>query len=122
MIIFTSRRASAHKVRALQNKAQIIPVKEITKGRLDLKQVMKILGRRGITHVLIEGGGETAASALSQKLVQECFIFIAPKIIGGKNAVSAVAGQGVRHLSQAPVFKKMQCRKIGDDFLMHGIF
>lgn len=90
------------------------------KGRVDLKKLLKNLAKQGIMHVLIEGGGETIASAIRDGLVDRIYIFIAPKIIGGRNAPTPVEGIGIRNISQALKVKDMQVRKIGEDILVTG--
>ena len=65
-----------------------------SKGRIDLARLMKELGKKGVLHVLCEGGGELAGSLIRAKLVDEFAVFIAPCIIGGKTSVGSVGGQG----------------------------
>ena len=90
------------------------------KGRVDLTDLFQQLAKRGIVRLLIEGGGEVIASALAEKLINEVYFFIAPKIIGGKEAVSSVGGEGVRYLKDALQLKQMQVCFIGKDLLIHG--
>ena len=119
VIIFTSKSSSIPRRSALSAHAEIIVVAD-KKGYLDWRQILGHLGRRGITHVLVEGGSETAASALISGIVNEVYFFIAPFFIGGKKALGALGGEGISHLSQAPRLKKWSMAKIGEDFLVHG--
>ena len=64
-------------------------------GKVDLRELMKILGGRGIDSVLIEGGGTLNAAALEAGIVQEIKAFVAPKIFGGAGSRSPVEGEGV---------------------------
>lgn len=89
-------------------------------GRVDLKKLMGDLAKQGIMHVLIEGGGETIASAIRQGLVDRIFIFIAPKIIGGRNAPTPVEGLGIRDISEAIPVRDIEVKKIGNDILVTG--
>ena len=89
-------------------------------GRVDLKDLLKRLGEMGIIHVLVEGGGELVAGLVEKRLVDEFLFFIAPKIIGGRNAVTSVEGEGIRKMSQAMVFKKMKIRKFKKDILIQA--
>lgn len=89
-------------------------------GRVNLRRLMRYLAGQGIMHVLIEGGGETIASAIKEKLVDRLFIFIAPKIIGGRDAPTPVEGVGVKDISKALRVKDMQVQRIGEDILVTG--
>lgn len=59
-----------------------------------LRELLQELGRRGMTNVLVEGGAAVLGTLLDQQLVDEVHVFIAPKIIGGRDAPSAVGGRG----------------------------
>ncbi len=89
-------------------------------GRVDIKALLKELAKKQITSVLIEGGGETVASALEAGVVDKVYFFIAPKIIGGRKATTSVEGEGVEKAGKAIRLKRMSFRKIGDDLLIEG--
>lgn len=78
-------------------------------GHVSLRSVMKYLGENSIDSVLIEGGGEIAYSALEEHIVNRVQVYLAPKILGGRNALSPVGGIGAA--SPDGSFK-MKCRKI----------
>ena len=63
--------------------------------------MLRLLGKLNVTSVLIEGGGELLGAAFDAKLVDRAVFFYAPIVIGGRGAVSAVAGHGVRKVSGA---------------------
>lgn len=90
------------------------------KGRVDLKRALKGLAKLGVMHVLIEGGGETIASAIEKKLADRLYIFVAPKIVGGRDAITPVEGKGIARISQALRVKDMQVERIGGDLLITG--
>ena len=118
-IIATTMNAPPEKISALKN----FGVEIIFAGegeRVDLKILMSELARREITSVLVEGGGTIHFSMLKEKLVDKIFAFVAPKIIGGKNSLSAVAGAGFEKLSDAVNLKNFTAEKIGEDFLLGG--
>lgn len=60
--------------------------------RRSLRDVLKDLGRRGVEHVLIEGGGRTLGEAFDRRLVDRVVFYVAPVLTGG--AVPAVGGRG----------------------------
>lgn len=90
------------------------------RGRVNLKKLMRNMARLGIMHVLIEGGGETIASAIKEGLVDRLYIFIAPKIIGGRDATTPVEGIGIKDISQALRVKDVGIQRVGDDILVSG--
>jgi diaminohydroxyphosphoribosylaminopyrimidine deaminase/5-amino-6-(5-phosphoribosylamino)uracil reductase len=90
------------------------------KGRVNMLELMKELAKKNIMHVLIEGGGETIASAISSRLVDRIYVFIAPKIIGGRTAPTPVDGIGIRNISEAIPIKNMKVEKVGKDMLVSG--
>jgi diaminohydroxyphosphoribosylaminopyrimidine deaminase/5-amino-6-(5-phosphoribosylamino)uracil reductase len=86
--------------------------------KLDLRWLMQKLGSEEVTSVLVEGGGETNASFLLNGLAQRVAFFYAPKILGGRGARKAVAGDGVRKLSEAIQLADVEWEKIGEDLMM----
>jgi len=89
-------------------------------GIIDFKEIMTKLFKKSIYSVLIEGGGITNAYALNSGIVDEIFIFIAPKIIGGKDAPTPVEGPGIKKLSEAIHLNKITVKSFGDDILING--
>lgn len=85
---------------------------------LDLRALMLELGARGILSVMIEGGGTTHASAFEAGIVDKVMFFVAPKIIGGRDAISAVEGDGAAYLSEAVQLERMTCRPAGGDLVI----
>jgi diaminohydroxyphosphoribosylaminopyrimidine deaminase/5-amino-6-(5-phosphoribosylamino)uracil reductase len=85
--------------------------------RLDLKWVVQTLGKEDVTHLLVEGGGEVNASFLMNGLAHRIAFFYAPKIIGGRQAPTAVEGQGVG-LRNAIRLSDLEWHKLGQDWLM----
>jgi diaminohydroxyphosphoribosylaminopyrimidine deaminase/5-amino-6-(5-phosphoribosylamino)uracil reductase len=85
---------------------------------LDLHWLMKQLGSENITNLLVEGGGETNALFFFNHLVQRVVFFYAPRILGEMTARKAVAGDGIRNLSDAVQLKDLVWKKVGDDLMM----
>lgn len=89
-------------------------------GGVDMVHVMRELGRREVTSVLVEGGGTVLASVFEAGLVDKVMFFIAPKIAGGRDAVSAVEGQGVEFMRDAIPLERMSAQPVGDDMLIQA--
>jgi diaminohydroxyphosphoribosylaminopyrimidine deaminase/5-amino-6-(5-phosphoribosylamino)uracil reductase len=87
---------------------------------LDLRRLMHDLGAREVTSVLIEGGGTTLASAFEAGVVDKVLFFVAPKIIGGRDAITAVEGEGVARMHDAILLERMQAQPVGEDILIEA--
>ncbi len=103
----------------LARKATILDVKEKS-GQINLKDMMKKLAGMGITNILVEGGGMLIGSLFDEGLVDKIMFFISPKIIGGKDAISSVMGQGISRVERALKIKNVGIRRFGEDFLIEG--
>ena len=118
-LIATTSKAPPDKISALK----ACGVEVITAGdgeRVDLKLLMQELAQREITSILVEGGGTIHFAMLNAGLVDKVLAFIAPKIIGGANALTAVEGAGFAKLSDAVTLKDLTLEKLGDDILLSG--
>ena len=89
-------------------------------GRVDLRELIKILGKKKIASVMIEGGSNLNWSALESGIVDKVQAYIAPKIFGGSDAKSAVSGIGVPCPDDAFTLEKIELTKLGDDHLIEG--
>lgn len=87
-------------------------------GKIDLSELMNVLGERKIDSVLIEGGGEINFSALKAGIVNRIYAFIAPKLFGGCGAKSPVAGEGIAGVEEAFKFGLSKISRLGDDILL----
>ena len=90
------------------------------KGRVAVKDLLGKLGESGIDSLLLEGGGELNYAFLRENLVDEVFTFIAPKLIGGKEAKTAVEGEGFKRMADAVILQDVKTEQIGTDFLIRG--
>jgi len=116
-IVVVVKGAPARRVAALRKQVNVIEA-PARKGRVDLRWLMKRLGREEVTHLLVEGGGEVNAAFLENKLAHRVTFFYAPKVLGGKDARPAVGGQGAAKLSRAPRLINVQWRRLGPDLLL----
>jgi diaminohydroxyphosphoribosylaminopyrimidine deaminase/5-amino-6-(5-phosphoribosylamino)uracil reductase len=76
------------------------------------------LGAMGMKKILIEGGSELNAAALEAGIVDKLYLFIAPKIIGGKEAKGVFGGKGIEKMKGAKRLKNMKFRRVGADLLL----
>jgi diaminohydroxyphosphoribosylaminopyrimidine deaminase/5-amino-6-(5-phosphoribosylamino)uracil reductase len=98
--------------------AAVIPVRRRGRG-LDLARALCLLAERGVTEVLVEGGGLLAASLLREALVDEVHWFLAPRFIGGDGR-PALAALGLARLADAPELADVQVRRVGRDLYLRG--
>ena len=89
-------------------------------NRLDLPTLLDRLAAESIDSVLVEGGGETAASFLEADLVDRVTLFIAPILIGGKNAVPAIGGIGSERIADAWRLRDVRHETSGEDLMITG--
>ncbi|MFZ5649392.1 MAG: bifunctional diaminohydroxyphosphoribosylaminopyrimidine deaminase/5-amino-6-(5-phosphoribosylamino)uracil reductase RibD [Bacillota bacterium] len=119
-IIITTAGAPVERVRRLsESGAEVVRLPE-REGRVDMAAVFPELAKRGITSVLIEGGGQVHASALDSGMVDKVAWFIAPKLIGGSRAPGPLGGLGPEKLSDAVLLDGVSVSRTGDDILVEG--
>lgn len=81
---------------------------------------MTMLGKRGITSVLIEGGSTVNATALREKLVNRILLYLAPTLMGGQDAKAVIGGRSPKRLAQALPLRYVTVRRIGEDLVVEG--
>ena len=89
-------------------------------GKVCPEDMMEKLGAEGIDSILVEGGAELVWSLVSKDLADEYYIFLAPKIIGGRTAKGPVGGDGIRHMADALPVDIVSVTQCGCDWLIHG--
>ena len=105
------------RVRAFEDQGvAVLPVAAGEGGRIDLSAAMASLGERGITRVLLEGGGHSAAGFLRAGLLDRIVWFRAGRLIGG-DGIPAVAGLGIDRLDQAPAFERLAVETVENDVM-----
>jgi len=120
VIVAATEAADAARRAALQAAGAEVLVLPAEDGRVSLGALMAELGRRRMTNVLLEGGGELCAAALAARLVDKCLVFIAPKIVGGRDAKTPVEGDGVALLAHALQARDWTLGREGDDAVIEA--
>ena len=87
---------------------------EVEDGRPSVAACLSVLSRRGVTSVLIEGGGQVAASFLRAGLVDRLEWFRAPILLGGEGR-PCVAALALARLADAPRYRRLAVAPCGDD-------
>ncbi|MEP1152509.1 MAG: bifunctional diaminohydroxyphosphoribosylaminopyrimidine deaminase/5-amino-6-(5-phosphoribosylamino)uracil reductase RibD [Balneola sp.] len=91
-----------------------------TDGHVDLREAFNLLGEKGITSVLVEGGQQLSSSLIKQGLVDKLCIFIAPKLLGA--GTRSVLNIGINKMNEIADLKDVTWEKVGDDMLLTGYF
>lgn len=118
-IIATTDKANKDKILKLQAQdVDVIVVDKDENDKVDIEKLLDILGQQNICSILVEGGATLSGSFVAKKLVDKVYFFIAPKIIGGKEAKTPVAGTGILNLQEALALKDIQIEKLEEDVLI----
>ena len=87
---------------------------------MDLSLLLRTLGERKICSLLVEGGSTVHFSFLKAGLADKVCAFIAPMMVGGKNATPAVGGEGFSRLADAARLTDIKTEMVGKDFCISG--
>jgi len=118
-LVATTEVAPAERLAALrQAGAEVLVCGRGPQVNLDL--LLAELATREIVSVLVEGGSTVNASFLLQGLVDKVVWFIAPRIIGGREALGPVGGSGIRHLARAIRLTETVVKQLGADLCVEG--
>jgi diaminohydroxyphosphoribosylaminopyrimidine deaminase / 5-amino-6-(5-phosphoribosylamino)uracil reductase len=112
-IVFTTRLSPPRWRRHLALAGVTVIVIPAKTSRIGLRTALRELGRMDVTSVLVEGGGELLGSMFDAGLIDRVALFYAPLVIGGREAVTAVGGEGVIKVAQAVRLHECRWRRIG---------
>jgi diaminohydroxyphosphoribosylaminopyrimidine deaminase/5-amino-6-(5-phosphoribosylamino)uracil reductase len=116
-IVFTDNEMD-EKIKLLTGEgAEVIRIAE---GGRNLFGVLQELGRRDLQSVLVEGGTEIAGAFCDAKLIDKVSFFIAPIVIGGRDAPTAIGGHGAQVLASAMRLRDVEIIKHGEDLEICG--
>jgi diaminohydroxyphosphoribosylaminopyrimidine deaminase/5-amino-6-(5-phosphoribosylamino)uracil reductase len=113
--IVVTKSAPPKRLAALRRRVRVL-VAPARRGRIDLPWLLHSLGRENITSLLVEGGGET--NALWAPLCQRIVFFYAPLLLGGRDAPTAVAGDGALAPDGKLTLRDARWRRVGADLLL----
>jgi len=119
-LIVTTRRSRASWRRTMAAKGAEVLVVPSHRGKTDLLELLRELGRRQVLSLLVEGGGGLLGGFFDRGLVDKVQAIIAPMIIGGERSPTAVAGRGARRMADALRLRDIAVERLGDDLLVTG--
>jgi diaminohydroxyphosphoribosylaminopyrimidine deaminase/5-amino-6-(5-phosphoribosylamino)uracil reductase len=111
--------APAGRVAALRRRGvEFVPV-PARRGRMSFAAIVRALGDRGLTSLLVEGGATVAAEALCAGVVDRLVLFLAPALLGG-DAVPAVGALGLRRVADAIALETPSVARVGHDLVLEA--
>ena len=119
--LFCREGAAAERRRELERLgATVVEVGEDEHGRCDLRQVLRWLGSRQVSSVLVEGGGEVHWSFLRERLAQRVHAFVAPLVLGGREATPSVGGAGFPSPQEGVRLRFVEVRRLAEDLVVEA--
>jgi diaminohydroxyphosphoribosylaminopyrimidine deaminase / 5-amino-6-(5-phosphoribosylamino)uracil reductase len=120
IILFCSEEPEHDRKRRLEEfGVEVVPV-AAPGARIPFEAVLRELGRRDLTSLLIEAGSEVNFEALRSGCVNKLLCFVAPKMLGGRSAFPVVGGEGFLHLEQAVPLTFASIEPVGNDLLIEA--
>lgn len=119
-LIITSEKLSRVKEEEFIKKGVRLEKRKEVNNRISFMDIMQLLGSLEIDSLYIEGGSSLLASAFESGCVHKVYTAIAPKIVGGRDAITPVGGNGIERMDDAIVLKKVSHEIIGNDVIIKG--
>ncbi len=119
-IIATTEKISSEKIRSLEDKDAEVVISPLKNNKVDLNYLFDYLAKMGIDSILVEGGSTLNESLLKENLIDKVITFIAPKIIGGSNAKTPVAGEGFKYVKDAVNLENIKTKYFDEDIMISG--
>jgi len=120
LIVTGNRAAGSRKAQLLRSRGAEVLGCALRGRRIDLAQAMRALGKRGISHIMLEGGATLIGEALRCSIVDRVMLFYAPKLFGGSDGLPLAAGRGPALINDSAALTGMSVRTVGSDLLVEG--
>jgi len=119
-LVAVTGRAPQRKIRqVLRTGAEVLEVPGDGRDRVDLAGLIALLGRRGISSVLVEGGARVITTVLQERLADRIVVVVAPKILG--RGIDAVGDLNIRRMDEAVGLTWRKVFRRGEDVIFDGI-
>jgi diaminohydroxyphosphoribosylaminopyrimidine deaminase/5-amino-6-(5-phosphoribosylamino)uracil reductase len=119
LIATTARIGAENAARLREQGCEVLPLPEVG-GRPEVTALLDELGRRRMTNLLIEGGGEVLGSFRDAGEIDEVHVFIAAKVAGGSEARTPMGGVGAATIAEALTLGEWQVEMVEGDVYVHG--
>jgi diaminohydroxyphosphoribosylaminopyrimidine deaminase/5-amino-6-(5-phosphoribosylamino)uracil reductase len=121
VVVAVTKRAERDRVEALRSRGCEVVELEEQGGRVSVGAVLEELGRRGMTNVLVEGGGRVLGSFFDAGEVDEVEVYVAPRVEGGDHAQTGVRGAGSRTMAEAWALESVRIDELDGDVRLRGV-
>jgi diaminohydroxyphosphoribosylaminopyrimidine deaminase/5-amino-6-(5-phosphoribosylamino)uracil reductase len=118
LVAVLERALAARRAQLVQLGCEVVVLPGL--DRVPIVHLLKELGRRGMTNVLVEGGGRVLGSFFDEGQVDAVDVFIAPLLEGGDHARTAARGKGCALLGEAIRLRRLDITQVGDDVRVRG--
>ena len=88
---------------------------------VNLKSLLRILYKKKISKILVEGGGTINWEFIKNNLIDELFITVSPYIIGGTNSISLTEGTGFSKVIDSPKLSLKSTRRLKNHLVLHYV-
>lgn len=113
---------SARSPKAMQLAASGVEVWTVKEkaGRVNLRVLLRRLARAGLLHILVEGGAEVFGTLLRERLADELWLFLAPRLVG-RSGLSWVGELGIARMGRALELGPVEVERLGGDLLVRSL-
>ena len=117
--IFVGADVALSRIEAYEQQEQV-QIIQLPVAQVEIESVLTYLGEKSITSVYVEGGAQIHGAFLQEGLVDQYVTYIAPKLIGGQTAKTAMEGKGVAEVVDALKLTIKTVEMIGEDIKIVG--
>lgn len=111
--IVTGASADKNKISELENRG--ITVLKLPSEKNTIHELLALLGEKGITSLLVEGGSTVMGSFVNERAFNQIVLYLAPKLISGRDALSIAGGEGIKAIADAKALTFKEVSMIGKD-------
>lgn len=118
-MVIVTKKAQKKSIERLEERG--VNVVRCGQNRINLKVLLRILWKKGINKILLEGGGITNGFFLKERLVDEIILTVTPFVLGGKDAISLVEGIGFDKISRSRSFRLEKIKKMKNEIVLYYV-
>lgn len=117
----TDRVSTEHRAQLEAKNVELLVVAANRDGRVALEPLLRALAQRNLVRVMVEGGAEVLGAFHDKNLIDEAWVFIGSKLIGGQGAPGPLAGMGIEQITQTTPFSIYEGMPLDGDFLIKAV-
>ena len=114
-LVFAGSQLASDQLEELQSRQVTVVQLDSDDPSEMVSSALQELGKREMTNVMLEGGGELLASFLAADQIDECRVYIGPKLFGGQQAKGPIGGAGMERIAEAGGLKLLSVDQFDDD-------